>query len=99
MAMIPKLKYLAIRWKTDTSWVEIRKHPGGTLTCHYRAFDGQTYNNQIGIGTEALHSVAVSCLGLGHPDIISFISEMRQTVKRLEEPLGPAMGLMEVEEY
>lgn len=83
--MTTELKYTATRWETYTCWVEIRKHPSGKLTCHYRAFDGQTYNNQIGIDTEALHSIAVSCLGIGHPEVISFISVMRQAAKRLED--------------
>lgn len=87
--MIPEPKYLALRWETGTCWIEVRKHTDGRLTCHYKACDGQTYNNQVSIDTEALHSIAVSCLGLGHPEVIGFVSEMRQAAKRLEEPSDP----------
>ena len=84
--------YKSLRFENDTCWVEVRLHPNGTVSAHYKANDGKTYENQpsvvvagsLEIDEQALYAVAVRPFGVGHDDQINELkSMMRTAIKEL----------------
>jgi hypothetical protein len=60
-------EYIEIRYDIEHGWVAFRRSTGGTISGHYKAYDGQTYHNTPLLGESSdLPHLLVRAFGTGN---------------------------------